>query len=331
VETAAWHGAAAGLLGQSPAARRLRRELATAARSPCTVLLEGETGTGKGLAARTLHALSSRRAHPLVHVDCASLPPGLVESELFGHERGAFTGASERRPGRLERAGAGTLFLDEVGELPIPLQAKWLRVLQDREFERVGGAATLRLGARVVAATHRPLRADVETGRFRADLYYRLAVVRVHVPPLRDRPGDAAVIARRLLPRVARRLDEEPPRPEPGFFEGLGRHPWPGNLRELANALEVLVVRYPGRAVGSEELCSVLEPFAVGSCSAVAPRDRATRALERHGGNVARAARELGWSRSTLRYRMARWGVSRTASGREGGDQMDPYSSRATR
>jgi transcriptional regulator with GAF, ATPase, and Fis domain len=292
---------AAAILGRSPATRRLRRELVRAARTPATVLLQGETGTGKGLAARAIHALSAARRRPFVHVDCAALSPGLVESELFGHERGAFTGAHRDRPGRLERVSGGTLFLDEVGELAPALQAKWLRALQDREFERVGGLRTLPLEARVVAATHRSLRRDVERGRFRADLYFRLAVVRVRLPPLRERPGDATLLARRWLPLVARRFGSEPVRPAPGFFRALERHPWPGNVRELHNALEAVSVRFAGRPVGADALGAVIDP-----ADGDVDLERACRVVEQCEGNVARAARELGVPRTTLRDRLRR-------------------------
>ncbi len=314
-------GVASAILGQSPAVRCLRRRLVAAARVRATVLLSGETGTGKGLAARTLHALSADRDRPFVHVDCAALSPGLVESEIFGHERGAFTGASARYRGRLERAGTGTLFLDEIGELTPTVQAKWLRALQDREFERVGGDRTLRLDARLVTATHRDLRADVEAGRFRADLYFRLAVVRIRVPPLRERPGDAGLIARRALDAIARRLGCPAPAAEPSLFAALEAQPWPGNLRELFNALESLVVHHPGRSVGARELLEILEPVprpeghrpipTAPPCVGVAAsmRERAVSALDRSHGNVARAARDLGWARSTLRDRLVAWGL----------------------
>ncbi|MGH0036289.1 MAG: sigma 54-interacting transcriptional regulator [Myxococcota bacterium] len=307
------------ILGASPAACELRKRVAEAARSTATVLFQGETGTGKGLAARALHALSDRRSGPFVHVDSAALSPGLVESELFGHERGAFTGAAERRPGRLERAAQGTLFLDEVGELERPLQAKWLRALQDREFERVGGVDTLPMGARVVAATHRDLRRDVDRGRFRADLYYRLAVVRVRVPPLRERAGDASLLARAALPALARRLELPEVRPDAGFFGRLDRAPWPGNVRELHNVLECVALRFAGREVGAAALDGLIE--SAGSPMDGAPAGRCLRAgeagrardpaharaaVERCGGNVARAARELGLPRTTLRELLGR-------------------------
>jgi two-component system response regulator HydG len=192
------------LVGESRAMRRLRAEIRAVAPLRATVLLTGETGTGKGAAARALHARSSRARGPLVHVDCAALSPTLIESELFGHERGAFTGALERRTGRFELAASGTVFLDEIGELDERQQAKLLRVLHDREFERIGGVATLPMTARVVAATSRGLLREVREGRFRADLYFRLNVVPLRLPPLRERRSDVPLLVRALLPLTAR-------------------------------------------------------------------------------------------------------------------------------
>jgi len=315
------------LWGGSPAIARLRREMEEAARSDATLLLRGETGTGKGLVARLVHAASERRRRPFVHVDCAALSPGLVESELFGHERGAFTGAVGRRAGRCERAGAGTLFLDEVGDLAPPLQAKLLRLLQDRRFERVGGDASLRLRARVVAATHRDLRARVAEGRFRADLYYRLAVLRIALPPLRARRGDAVELARRGLARLAARTGRAPARLAPSAEAVLAAHPWPGNVRELWNLLEAVAAKLPGCEVGAGELRSLLDA-PPGVAHAFGPpadeRERAAGELARAGGNVAEAARRLGVPRTTLRRRLRRWGLSPRSPTPPGGSARPP-------
>ena len=278
-----------------------------------TVLVTGETGTGKGVVARALHALSPRGALPFVHVDCAALSPGVVESELFGHERGAFTGAVERRSGCFERAAAGTLFLDEIGDLEPSLQRKLLRVLQDREYERIGGARTLPMTARVVAATHADLPRAVEDGRFRRDLYYRLNVVHLRVPALRERHGDLPGLIERGFERLAGSLGRRPPALDAKAHERLARHRWPGNVRELLNVLERLAVRHPGRTVTACALDGVLEDgdrsFAPRRVSAAAARARLDDALRASDGNVALAARHLGIPRSTLRYRLRRLGL----------------------
>jgi transcriptional regulator with GAF, ATPase, and Fis domain len=296
-----------------------------------TVLLLGETGTGKGLAARELHAASARAGGPLVHVDCAALSASLVESELFGHERGAFTGAVASRIGRLELARGGTLFLDEIGELELPLQGKLLRALQERRFERLGGTRTLALEARVVAATHRDLRAEVRAGRFRRDLWFRLCVFAIELPPLRERPGDLALLVRSELPGLARRLGVTLARVDPGFVEELGRHAWPGNVRELLHTLEraLLLAENPildaelaraALAAGSLEdhSGSTERPEGTGPQSAPAPAPRAgsdeacerlAAVLRETGGNLSRSARRLGVARSTLRWQVQRFGL----------------------
>ncbi len=212
------------------------------ARTLTPVLVTGETGTGKELLARAIHQMSPRKTRPLVRVNCGALPATLIESELFGHERGAFTGASERRIGRFELADGGTLFLDEIGELPLDLQSKLLRAVQEGEFERVGGSKTLRVSARVIAATNRDLAAAVSAGTFRADLYYRLNVFPVTIPPLRDRVSDIAPLAqaalRRAAQRVGRTFDEIPEH----VHDALRNYRWPGNVRELQNVIERAVL-----------------------------------------------------------------------------------------
>jgi DNA-binding NtrC family response regulator len=303
------------LVGDSPALARLRLALGRAAASDATVLLTGETGTGKGVAARALHAASPRAAGPFVHVDCAALAPSVIESELFGHERGAFTGADAPRAGRLEAAAGGTLFLDEVAELAPTLQAKLLRALQDRAFERVGGARTLALAARVVAATHRDLRRAVAAGSFRADLYYRLQVVELELPPLRARPVDLPALAGHLLADAARRAGRPAPCMTPAFLAALAAHAWPGNVRELANLLERLLVLGAGPALDALDLHEAWTPWgasptpdrvAEAAPSADPDATRIAAALAATGGNIARAARRLGVPRGTLRHRIAR-------------------------
>ncbi len=305
-----------GILGSSPPIRRLVEEIRVLAPLDATVLITGETGTGKGLAARALHAASGRRAEPFVHLDCAALAPGLIESELFGHERGAFTGAHRSQCGRLERAGRGTLFLDEVGELAPALQAKLLRVLQDRRFERVGGATPLRFEARVVAATHRDLEAAVAAGEFRADLFYRLHVVGLAVPALREHLADLDELATAMLGHP----------PGAALLAELGAHDWPGNVRELASYLERHRVRAALAAVGARvadraparytaaggAVQGVLAPGTARASSEQAEMPGAPlleRTLREVGGNVSRAARRLGVARTTLRRRIDRYGL----------------------
>ncbi len=306
-----------GLIGASVAMSRLRRELARLAATESTVLITGETGTGKGVAARTLHRASARSQRAWVHVDCAALSTTVIENELFGHERGAFTGALDQKPGRLEQAASGTLFLDEIAEISPPLQAKLLRALQDREFERVGGNRTLRLSARVVAATNQNLGEAIRQQRFRADLYYRLHVGRLHLPPLRDRLEDLPELVSAGIARAAKTLGRPVPSTTPQFLTGLHAYPWPGNVRELFNFLErtllgpdeTLTAKHAER-LHSEELQHA--PSAVHEVDSWTPSDeqRAIRAaLRASHGNVTGAARRLGWPRSTLRYRILIYGM----------------------
>jgi DNA-binding NtrC family response regulator len=329
------------LVGGSAVMIRLRRALRRIAASDATVLVTGETGTGKGLVARALHAASPRAAGPFVHVDCAALAPSVIESELFGHERGAFTGADTPRIGRFESAAGGTLFLDEVGELEPRLQAKLLRALQDRAFERVGGARTQTLAARVVAATNRDLRHAIAAGAFRADLYYRLQVVELELPPLRARTDDLPALAEHLLRDAAGRAGVPPPATTPDFRAALAAHAWPGNVRELANLMERLLAHGAGALLDAADLDGALapwraapEPHGVADAQTVgwhaevrgrpadaaplasaarAPDDsdaaRIAAAVVATGGNVARAARRLGLPRSTLRHRIVKHGL----------------------
>jgi DNA-binding NtrC family response regulator len=298
------------LVAASAAMRRVAAEVERAAALSSTVLLLGETGVGKGLVARTLHARSPRRELPFVHADCASLAPSVLESELFGHERGAFTGAVARRIGRLERAGAGTLFLDEIGELDAALQGRLLRVLQDREYERVGSSEPRRFAARIVAATQRDLAADVRAGRFRADLFYRLDVIRIAIPSLRERRDDVPPLCAALLARIAARQGAPAPQLGAGAIEALALHAWPGNVRELENALERLIARSPGAPVSPDDVRAVLHPSLApcGDLVCDAPAEIA-RALQVARGNVAAAARSLGVPRTTLRRRIAHIGA----------------------
>src|ERR687895_697347 len=243
-----------GIVGESSAIQEVLVKIEQMAPVSSTVLIQGESGSGKELVAKALHDLSPRRGEAFITVNCAALPETLLESELFGHEKGAFTGAAERRLGRFELADTGTLFLDEIGEVPLGTQVKLLRVLESREFLRLGGTAPIHVDVRVVAATNRPLRQHVEEGTFRTDLYYRLNVLSIYLPPLRERREDIPLLVRRFVREFSREHD----RPFPGLSaEAMGlmvSYPWPGNVRELRNLIESMVVLSPGREVGPDHL-----------------------------------------------------------------------------
>ncbi len=243
-----------GLVGESEPIREVLVKIEQIAPVSSTVLIEGESGTGKELVARAIHRLSPRRAKPFIAVNVGALPETLLESELFGHEKGAFTGAAERRLGRFELADTGTLFLDEIGEVPSSTQVKLLRVLEEREVTRVGGSQAIPIDVRVVAATNRPLREHVEEGGFRADLYYRLNVLRIYLPPLRERPDDIPLLVRRFVSEFSRLHDRPFHGIAAGAMELLAEYPWPGNVRELRNLVESMVVLAPGREIVAEDI-----------------------------------------------------------------------------
>jgi len=305
------------LVGVSAVMRELFSRLEKVAPTDATVLVEGETGTGKEGVAEALHDASPRARAPFVVVDCGAIPAALLESELFGHEAGAFTGASERRIGAFEQASGGTLFLDEIGELPQDLQPKLLRALESREIRRVGGRGTIRCDLRIVAATNRDLRSEVNHQRFRADLYYRLAVVKLTLPPLRDRGGDLPVLVEHLL----RRLDAPEPvvreLTAPVYLAELAAAPWPGNVRELRNHLEQCVVfgerRPPGEMATPHPSAAVdaSQPYELARRQAIDEFERryVTALLARAGGNVAQAAREAGVNRAYLHRLLSRHGL----------------------
>jgi two-component system response regulator FlrC len=277
------------------------------------VLVSGESGTGKELIARRLHARSRRAAGPFVAVNAAALPETLADSELFGHERGAFTGADRARAGRFEEASGGTLFLDEVGELPPALQAKLLRVLEERTVRRLGSEHDTPVDVRIVAATNRDLAHEVDTGGFRRDLYFRLAVFPLVLPPLRERPADVEILARYFSARLAAHHDIAPPELTPAALEKLAGHPWPGNARELRNVLENAVVVRGGQPIRPEDLR--LSPVAASPAASsldeeMREREAVLEALRRADGNREAAARLLGISVRTLYYRLRRWGLS---------------------
>jgi DNA-binding NtrC family response regulator len=299
------------MVGRSTAMRRVFATIEKAAASDATVLLTGETGTGKDIAAESLHVESARRDAPFVAVDCGAIPSELLESELFGHEKGAFTGAASRRDGAFLAARGGTLLLDEIGELPIELQPKLLRVLERREVKRVGGDAYVPVDVRVVAATNRDLRAEVNAKRFRSDLYYRLAVLEIRLPALRERLEDVPLLVDRLLARMSVTDDAAAPLRAPAFRAALLQHGWPGNVRELRNHVErALALREPlppDLATGGQALPALNThlPFHLARQQWLDHFERhyAEQLLSKHGGNIAAAARECGVDRVTL-YRL---------------------------
>jgi transcriptional regulator with GAF, ATPase, and Fis domain len=307
----------AEIVGTSPALQDVIRLVRQVAPTDSTVLLCGETGTGKELVARAIHGASRRAGHPLIKVNCGGLSPGLVDSELFGHERGAFTGATQRRIGRFELADRGTLFLDEVAELPTETQVKLLRVLQEREFERVGGERTLRVDVRLIAATHRDLGVEVAAGRFRSDLYYRLNVFPIMIPPLRERPEDVGPLAQHFVSHFARRLGKSLTGISRGSFARLNRYAWPGNIRELQNVIERACVLAAGPVVDVSEPALGTTRAATWNPSTLedAERSHILRTLERTGWRVegeGGAADLLGLRPSTLRSRLQRLGIQRS-------------------
>jgi len=305
--------------------RRVFATIQKVAETDLTVLIRGESGTGKELVAQALHQHSARKQAPFVAVNCAAISRDLVESELFGHEKGAFTGAEARRVGRFEAAEGGTIFLDEIGDMAPETQAKVLRVLQERSFERVGGSKPLAVDVRVVAATHRDLERDVREERFREDLYYRLKVVEIELPPLRERREDLPALATRFLEQLAERHGRARRRLSAGALAALSRHPWPGNVRELRNVVERAAVLAAGEeievddlalpaprdasAAAPEELAGL--PFGEAKRSAAVQFERAflLRALRENGGNISRTAEAIGMVRQSLQQKIRELGL----------------------
>jgi two-component system nitrogen regulation response regulator GlnG len=329
------------LIGRSPAMVEVYKEIGRVARTEMTVLLTGESGTGKELVARAVHANSTRARGPFVTVNMAALPRDLIESELYGHEKGSFTGAVERRPGKFELASGGTLFLDEIGELPIELQAKLLRVLQEREVDRVGGNRPMAVDVRIVAATNADLARSVEEGRFRRDLYYRLAVVPIRLPPLRERDADVLLLARHFIAKYGEQLKGRAVTLARDAEAVLVAHPWPGNVRELQNVIQRALLKLAGTRLTARELLDLL-PAGNGAERGVSgliesildgPAPEGGRyhaalasieapliaaALTRTSGNQLRAAELLGMNRNTLRERMRVLGMKARGAGSGG-------------
>jgi DNA-binding NtrC family response regulator len=296
-----------GLVGKSSAIEEVRHLIARVAPTDSTVLIVGETGSGKELVARAVHRGSPRRELPFVAINCGSIPETLLESELFGHVRGSFTGADRDKRGLFEVAGRGTIFLDEIGEMPLSLQPKILRALEAREILRVGSTVPVKISARMIAATHRDLPQMIEGGAFRADLYYRLNVVEIAVPPLRQRPEDVLPIAEHLLGRLCRRMNRAVPALNHEAASALQRYRWPGNVRELANILERALILsdapsitpgdLPGIVTSTQSLCVATE---LKAARQEWERDFIRRVLARCGGDKRRAAEELGIDLATL-------------------------------
>jgi DNA-binding NtrC family response regulator len=322
-------GATGELIGESSAIKRLVEQIGRAAKSAASVLIAGERGTGKELVARAIHTLSPRAKGPLEKLNCAALPSELIESELFGHEAGAFTGATKQRRGKFERAGGGTLFLDEVGDMPMPMQAKLLRVLQEREIERVGGSETIAVDVRVVAATNRDLVAACESGSFRPDLYDRVNVLPLTLPPLRARREDVPLLARHFLRLAADANDRRAVRLEDDAITTLAGYAWPGNVRELKNVIERLVILTPDDAIRADDVRNCLPGGSAAKAAGIyrpgvpmrvlveeAERVILQEALAHHSGQMAATARALDLERSHL-YKKAR------ALGLRGGEKGD--------
>jgi two-component system, NtrC family, response regulator AtoC len=321
-----------GLVGKSPALEALFAVVEKVADTPSTVLITGESGTGKELVARALHANSSRKDGPFIKINCAAIPKTLMESELFGYEKGAFTGAVSSKPGRFELADTGTLFLDEIGEIPVEMQVKLLRVLQESEFERVGGIKTIKVDVRLVTATNRDLLKEVAQQNFREDLYYRLNVVPIHLPPLRERIEDVPLLVEHFVRKFNERLKKNIARVEDDALERLLSHPWPGNIRELENVLERSILFCEGNSIRARDLPhevsgqtdAPMRPLST-SASGPAPegslkemvrqeterleRELIQRALDETGGNVTQAARKLKISRKSLQNKMKDFGL----------------------
>jgi len=308
------------MVGESYVMQQLREQIAMAAPTNGRVLVFGENGTGKELVARSVHAMSRRRGGPFIEVNCAAIPEELIESELFGHMKGAFTGAMSDRRGKFELADGGTLFLDEIGDMSLKTQAKVLRALQEQVVEPVGGASSVRVDVRVLAATNKDLPAEIRLGRFREDLYFRLNVIPIFVPPLRDRTDDILLLAEHFMIELAREYGRRPKRFDPGAAAGLRSFRWPGNVRELRNVVERLMIMVPGDTITLADLSFLdgtttvmLDPPPVAPLHEARDqfeRDYILKALAAQHGNISRTAEVLGVERSNLYRKMRGFGIA---------------------
>jgi two-component system NtrC family response regulator len=306
----------AGLITRDPGMLKVCRTIEKLAPASVTVALLGESGTGKEILARGLHALSPRARERFVAINCAAIPDTLLESELFGYEKGAFTGAVKQTPGKIETAHGGTLFLDEIGDLPMALQAKLLRFLQERVVERIGGREEIPVEVRIVCATHRDLKTQIQAGLFREDLYYRLAEIVIDIPPLRAREGDAVLLAHAFVQRFARENGRRPPILGEDALSAIESHPWPGNVRELENCIKRAVIMVDGDCIGAGDLGLQAGDEDLSRLNLRQVRDEAERAavlkvIARTNGNIARAAEILGVSRPSLYDLLGRFGLKK--------------------
>lgn len=313
------------IIGRSPAIQALREKLRLVAPTNASVLITGQNGTGKELVARALHQLSKRAHQPFVEVNCAAIPEDLIESELFGHEKGAFTGAVSRRPGKFDQAHGGTLFLDEIGDMSLKTQAKILRILEEQRFERVGGSRSIQVDVRIIAATNKNLEEEIAKGSFREDLYHRINVIPLHVPPLRERTEDIPLLAEHFLREVAMENHTPPKRLSPQALEALKRLPWPGNVRELRNFLWRLAILVPGEVIEAQDLALALPQAPTGGETSLEAalfqensfreararfeREFLRRKLAEHGGNVSATAEAIGLERSHLHRKLRALGL----------------------
>ena len=311
------------MVGESYAMRQLREQVEMAAPTNGRVLIYGDNGTGKELVARTIHQLSRRRQGPFIEVNCAAIPEELIESELFGHQKGAFTGAVADKPGRFEQANAGTIFLDEIADMSLKTQAKVLRVLQEQVMERVGGTQRIKVDVRVLAATNKDLLGEIRAGRFREDLYFRLNVIPIFVPPLRDRPDDIPLLAGHFTALMAAEYGRRPKRLAPEAIGRLQQYAWPGNVRELRNVIERLMIMVPGDTITAQDLAFLghddireLPTTPVDASMPLAEarerfeRDYILQALAAQNGNISRTADMLGVERSNLYKKMKAFGIA---------------------
>ncbi|MGE4469856.1 MAG: sigma-54-dependent transcriptional regulator [Desulfovibrio sp.] len=310
------------LIGATPGMYKVRELIEQAGPSEASVLVLGESGTGKELVAEGLHRASMRNGRTLVKVNCAALPADLLESELFGYVKGAFTGAVKDKPGRFQLANHGTLFLDEIGEMPAALQAKLLRALQEKTIEPLGGVEVVNVDVRIIAATNRDLHEEIRAGRFREDLYYRLAVLEITIPPLRERLADLPLLVSHLLRKLGKKNNKPVRTVSPAFLDALSGYNWPGNVRELENILERALILSRSDELSPDllppQVCTAGEcppepPAPVDASHALedAERDAIIRALEQHGGHRERTADALGISRRTLQYKLKKYGLTR--------------------